>query len=153
MKENLNGSRSSETNPAFLPLPSIHYFPLIPSNLFCQIWDIWSISHLSSLWPLMSHLYSWKWCFPTQNLSCLLVHLQHTLAPALFLIFLPLHQVSVTSQKPQSSASKAACPSSIRFHALPRNHESHSHFHCAGAGHPEDLAAKTQGQGREVALA
>lgn len=73
------------------------------------------------------------------------------MAPALTVFFssesqLPLESLSL------SSASKTACLSSIRLLGLHWNHESHSHFDCAGAGHPEDLGARSQGQGREGAL-
>lgn len=129
----LHGSRTPETNPVFFLLSSIHIFPLISSNFLCQIWDIWSISYLIfllCLWPVMPHLISWKWCFFTQICGVFCpFSIHHGSCSGSFSHFSPPQRVSVTSQKLLSSASKAACLSSIELHALYRNHESHSHFH------------------------
>lgn len=157
----LHGSRKPETNPVFFPFLYIHIFSFNPQQLVLS-----NLGHLVNFSPK-------RYFFPLSGLSCptcilgnyasspkiCVVYLSIFKTPQL-LLFFSFFSLSTESLLPLrspsfSSASKAACPSSIGLHALPRSHKSHSHshFHCAGAAHPEDLAAKTQGQGREGASA
>lgn len=139
----------------------------IPSLFSCLAYTFFSFNPQQLLLSNLRHLVNFspsRYFFPLSELSCptcilgndasspkiCLVYLSIFNTPW-FLLFFSFFCLSSESLLPLSSlslssASKAACPSSIRLHALPRNHESHSHFHCAGA-------AKIRGQGREVALA
>lgn len=146
-----HGSRTSETAPIFFPLPSIYIFPLIPSSLFSQIRDIFPTSHLIGLSPVSLASYAPLVFLELEllhpNLCCIFAQFQYTPCLLLWLSFFPSKSLLPIKSLSLSSASKTACLSSIRLLALRRNRESHSRFHCAGAGQPEDLGARSQGQG------